>query len=247
MHESPLSPAAHPHHSLKRRTLAIAMTSLVLWAMLAYVLLPEWWNVYVRRHPTFDRTPGITVTSVGIPGDPVNVALIGTRDELTRGMQAAGWKVADPLGLKSDVRIAADTVLDRPYVAAPVSSLFLYGRREDVAFEMPVGGSPQHRHHVRFWKSPSTDSDGRAIWVGSASYDRGVGFSHTTGQITHHIAAEVDQERNHVIESLKAAQQLSETDVEANFHEVRTGKNGGGDPWTTDGDLWTGVLRPDNH
>jgi hypothetical protein len=215
-----------------------------LWAMLAYLLLPEWWKLYFHRHPSFDDTPGITVTSAGIPGDPVNVALIGTREDLVRAMQAAGWKLADALGLEADVRIAADTVLDRPYEGAPVSSLYLFGRREDVAFEMPVGSNPQHRHHVRFWKSSESDADGRPSWVGSASYDKGVGFSHTTGQVTHHIAADIDTERDHVIESMKNAGQLSETYVEENFHAVRSGKNGGGDAWTTDGNLWAGVIKP---
>jgi hypothetical protein len=245
MHESRSGPE-QGRQSLKRRMLAVFTAAVVLWVMLAYLLLPEWWNVYFHRHPSFDSTPGITLTSVGIPGDPVNVALVGTRDDLLRAMQAAGWKPADALGLEADARIAADTVLDRPYASAPVSSLFLYGRREDVAFEVPVGGSPQHRHHVRFWKSPLIDSDGRPTWVGSASYDKGVGLSHTTGQITHHIAADVDREREHVIDSLKAARQLSETYVEAGFHDVRSGKNGGGDPWATDGDLWVGVLQPGN-
>jgi hypothetical protein len=159
-------------------------------------------------------------------------------------MQAAGWKSADALGLKSDVRIAADTVLDRPYEDAPVSSLFLYGRKEDLAFEMPVGDNPQHRHHVRFWKSPLADPDGRPTWLGSASYDKGVGLSHTTGQITHHIAEDVDTERDHVIKSLEAAKELNETYIEAGFHKVLSGKNGGGDPWKTDGDLWAGVIKP---
>jgi len=211
--------------------------------MMAYVLLPGWWDLYFRSHPSFDDVPGITQTSVGIPGDPVNVALTGTREDLERAMHAAGWRRADPLGLESDMRIAADTVLDRPYESAPVSSLFLYGRKEDLAFEMPVGGSPQHRHHVRFWKSPLAEADGRPTWVGSASYDKGVGLSHRTGQITHHIAEDIDAERSHVIESLRQAAQLTETYIDEGFHSTRHGTNGGGDPWKTDGDLWAGVIK----
>src|ERR1044071_4402248 len=126
MHESHPTPTERPRRSLKRRTFYAFGAILALWAMLAYILLPEWWNLYFHRHPSFDDTPGITTTSVGIPGDPFNVALIGTREDVERGMKAAGWKRADALGLESDVRIAADTVLDRPYESAPVSSLFLY-------------------------------------------------------------------------------------------------------------------------
>jgi hypothetical protein len=244
MHTPHPEPSERPRRSLKRKTFYAFGVVLALWAMFAYLLLPGWWDWYFHRHPSFDDTPGITLTSVGIPGDPVNVALVGTREDVDRAMQAAGWKSADALGLKSDVRIAADTVLDRPYEDAPVSSLFLYGRKEDLAFEMPVGDNPQHRHHVRFWKSPLADPDGRPTWLGSASYDKGVGLSHTTGQITHHIAEDVDTERDHVIKSLEAAKELNETYIEAGFHKVLSGKNGGGDPWKTDGDLWAGVIKP---
>src|SRR6185369_11715834 len=103
-------------------------------------------------------------------------------------MLAAGWHAADPLGLRSDLEIAADTVLARPYEDAPVSNLYLFGRKEDLAFEQPAGDDPRRRHHVRFWKSSKVDDQGRPAWVGSATYDQRVGLSHTTGQITHHIA-----------------------------------------------------------
>jgi len=243
MHESSAGKAEHPHRSRKRQTLVVLGVVILLWGMMAYLLVPEWWNLHYRHHPSLDDTPGITLTSVGIPGDPVNVALVGAREEIVAAMRAAKWKVADALGLESDVRIAADTVLDRPYESAPVSSLFLFGRKEDIAFEMPVGDNPQHRHHVRFWKTSQPEPDGRLMWVGSASYDKGVGLSHTTGQVTHHIAQDVDTERDHVIESLNAVQALSETNIEKGFHAVREGRNGGGDPWKTDGDLWVGILK----
>ena len=66
-------------------------------------------------------------------------------------MTAAGWDPADPLTFRSSVRIVVDTVLRKPDDEAPVSNLYLFGRKEDLAFEKPVGGSPKERHHVRFW------------------------------------------------------------------------------------------------
>src|SRR5437868_5592951 len=83
--------------------------------------------------------------------------------------------------------------LRRPYDGAPVSSLYLFGRKEDLAFEQPVGDDPRHRHHVRFWQTDKLD-DGRPVWVGSAVFDRRVGLSRTTGQVTHVTAADVDAE-----------------------------------------------------
>src|SRR5205814_4509154 len=139
----------------------------------------------VRRHPTLDDVPGMTQTGAGIPGDPVNVALIGTKADLVTIMIAGKWYPADALSLKSSLEISVDAVFKRPDPDAPVSNLYLFGRQEDLAFEQEVGPDPRHRHHVRFWQSAKTDADGRPVWVGSAVYDERVGMSRTTGQVTH--------------------------------------------------------------
>lgn len=238
------SPDSRPHRSRKHRLIVSLGLLTAVWIVTAYLLLPVIWDLYFRWHPDLDQVPGITETTVGIPGDPINVALLGSKEDVQRIMHAAHWNAADALGLKSDVRIAADTVLDRPYQTAPVSSLFLYGRKEDLAFEKPIGDNPQHRNHVRYWKSPQTHTDGRPMWVGSASYDKGVGLSHTTGEVTHHIAEDVDTERGRLFDDLQKTGSLGEVTVEKGFHKTLHGKNGGGDPWKTDGDLWIGAIDP---
>lgn len=227
------------HRSHRFSTLCAVV---IIYLAAAYMVLPLAWMRFERHHPATMNLSRVTVTSDQHPGDPINVALIGSEHALKNAMLAAGWFVADPLGLKSDLRIAADTVLDQPYHTAPVSSLFLWGRREDIAFEQPVGDSPGRRHHVRFWKSEQVDTSGRPAWVGSATYDDSVGFSHTTGQITHHIDGNVDAERDHLIETLKNAGQLTQIKAVSNFHQIREGRNGGGDLWHTDGRLLNATI-----
>ena len=157
-------------------------------------------------------------------------------------MLAAGWHPADPLTLKSCLEMAEAAVLKRTYEDAPVSNLFLFGRKQDLAFEQPVGNDPRKRHHVRFWKTQLVDAADRPVWVGSATYDRKVGLSHTTGQITHHIAADVDAERDHLFQNLEQTHDLAEMYIINDFHKTREGRNGGGDPWYTDGKLYVGVT-----
>ncbi|HEY2415383.1 MAG TPA: LssY C-terminal domain-containing protein [Pirellulaceae bacterium] len=210
--------------------------ALALYFVIAYIGLPAAWRLYVRRHPALTDLPGVTSTHDHHPGDPINLALIGREDDVKAVMHAAGWIAAEKLGLKSDLKIAAAAVLDRPYADAPVSNLYLWGRKEDLAFEQPVGNNPRERHHVRFWKAESVDDLGRPLWAGAATFDQRVGFSHTTGQITHHIAADVDAERDHVIETLNTTGRVTVESID-NFHEVREGYNGGGDRWFTDGKL----------
>jgi hypothetical protein len=157
-------------------------------------------------------------------------------------MHAAQWYPAAALGLESDLEIAADTVLSRPDDEAPVSSLYLFGRKEDLAFEQPVGDNPRHRHHVRLWKTDKLGGDGQPQWIGSAVYDERVGLSHTTGQITHVTAANVDAERDYLFACLEKTGDLAEHYVEAGFLKVLEGRNGGGDPWHTDGSLYVGII-----
>ncbi len=219
----------------------VLVASLLVYLAVAYFVMPIDWRWYTHRHPSLEDIPEITHTANGIPGDPLNVALTGTESELKRIMLAAGWYPADPLTFRSCLQIAAATVLKRPDEQAPVSSLYLFGRKEDLAFEQPVGSNPRKRHHVRFWRTDKTE-DGRPVWIGSATYDKRVGFSDTTGQITHHIAPDVDAERDHLFDDLKATEDLSETYAEPGFHKILDGRNGGGDPWHTDGQLYVGVI-----
>jgi LssY C-terminus len=224
-----------------------AATGLILmlaaYLVVAYLVMPLVWIRYAHRHPALEDIPGITYTGDDHPGDPINVALIGTETELKNIMLAAKWYPADALGLRSDLKIAADTVLAREYDEAPVSSLYLWGRKQDLAFEQPVGDDPRQRHHVRFWRAAKVDEQGRPLWAGSATYDKRVGLSHTTGEITHHIAADVDVEREHLLTNLQQTGDLAERYAIDGFHKTLEGRNGGGDPWHTDGRLDCGVIR----
>jgi hypothetical protein len=213
------------------------------WALVAYLVAPAIWTRYERGHPPLNDVPVVTHTAAGIPGDPLNVALIGTKADLIKAMIAAKWNPADALSLKSSLEIAVDAVFKRPDPDAPVSNLYLFGRKEDLAFEQEVADNPRHRHHVRFWQTDKLDADGRPVWVGSAVYDERVGLSRTTGQITHVTAANVDAERDYLFQCLEQSGDLAERYAIDDFHKVREGKNGGGDPWRTDGKLYVGIIK----
>ncbi len=82
--------------------MVLAAGVIALYLLAAYFVVPLAWKRYAHRHPSLDDVPGITQTAAGIPGDPLNVALIGTESEVKAIMAAAKWYPADPLGLKSD-------------------------------------------------------------------------------------------------------------------------------------------------
>ena len=229
-------------HSRGKSIFRLIAAFVLLWLIVAYVIAPFLWNEYARHDPALNDNPRITQTGDHHPGDPLNVALIGTEFQLQKIMKAASWYPAAALGFKSDLKIAADTVLSRPDDAAPVSNLYLFGRKEDLAFEQPVGDNPRHRHHVRFWKTGKLSEDGRPQWIGSAVYDERVGLSRTTGQITHVTASDVDVERDYLFACLEKTGDLKDHSLETGFHNQLEGRNGGGDPWRTDGNLFVGVI-----
>jgi hypothetical protein len=118
----------------------------------------------------------------------------------------------------------------------------LYGRKEDLAFEQPIGNDPRKRNHVRFWKSDKLDDQGRPLWMGAATLDAKVGLSHTTGEVTHHISPDVDSERDKLLDDLQKSGSITSVDWIDNFQPQHQGRNGGGDPYHTDGRLAVGTL-----
>jgi hypothetical protein len=224
-----------------RLTAAFILAATAAWAGAAYLALPEFWTLRERHRP---RPAMLTTTPQGIPGDPINVGVVGTLDELVLAFAEAGWRKAEALGFRSDIGIGESVVFDRPDPEAPVSTLIFQGRRQDLAFEKPVGTSADRRHHVRFWLAEGQGIGGRPLWLGAASFDKGVGFSRDTGQITHHVDADLDAERDLVIDDLGAAGLLSSTSLMDGIGPTDDGRNGGGDRYFTDGKILVGTLRP---
>jgi hypothetical protein len=232
------------HRLLRHGLLALAL-ALAAYLLVAYVVLPEGWRFDEERHhhPALDGLPKVTANAQGIPGGPLNVGLVGTREQVVKAILAAGWHPADPITLRSSLEIAASVVFDRPDPDAPVSSLFLFGRKQDLAFEQEQGRSADHRHHVRFWQAEGIDEQGRPLWVGSASFDQDSGLSHLTGQITHHIAPDIDAERDGLMADLQNAGQLAATHDWPGVGPTTDGHNAEGDRYETDGMMKIGELK----
>ncbi|MBZ9699362.1 LssY C-terminal domain-containing protein [Mesorhizobium sp. CO1-1-3] len=228
--------------SFRRRAATWLVLLMATYLGLAYVAAPEFWTFHDRgfRSQSFEM---VTHTPQGIPGDPINIGLIGTQKEVVHAFAVAGWDTADAITLRTAIDIGESVLFSRPYPDAPVSRLLFEGRAQDLAFEKPGGGSADRRHHVRFWQTDATGDDGRPLWLGSASFDRGVGLSHDTGAITHHIGPDIDAERDFLIQDLTAAGMLISTSDLEGIGATTHGRNGGGDPYFTDGKAVLGVLK----
>ncbi len=217
----------------------------VFWGMLAYLVLPR-----IHRMLTTIYVPdyfiGRTRTSDGLLGDPINLALLGETEQLHRAMTDASWTLADEVTLRSSWRIITSTLTRKSYDEAPVSPLFLFGRMQDFAYQQEVEGNPAKRHHVRFWRTPDgwlLPGGTRVDWLAAGTFDRAVGFSLFTLQVTHKIEADIDIERDHIIASVQAGNPSIPVRILREFSTGYHSRNGGGDSIRTDGHLPVIDLR----
>ncbi|OKO89440.1 hypothetical protein AC629_06285 [Bradyrhizobium sp. NAS80.1] len=228
----------------KRRWGIVLVGVVIAYLLLAYVILPALWSHH-EREPGLASLPMVTRTASGIPGDALNVGLVGSKEDVLRAMRAAGWFPADPITLRSSIEIVGSVVLDRPYRDAPVSPLYFEGKKEELAFEKPDGRSADRRHHVRFWQVLDKGTEGRPVWLGSVTFDRGVGLSHDTGQVTHHIAPDIDAERDLLMQDLREAGMVQNFFQVSGTGPTLLGRNGEGDPYYTDGEIDVATLVVD--
>ncbi len=210
-----------------------------IYVLLAYLVLPRVHTALSRIYLP-DYFIGRARTREGILGDPLNLGFLGSEAQLQVAMTAAGWTPADPVNTRSSWRIIASTLSRRSYPEAPVSDLYVFGRPQDFAFQREVDGNPGQRHHVRFWKAP----DGWLLpgghhvgWIAGGTYDRSVGFSLFTLQVTHKIEQDTDVERDFIVNSLRGAPVPAKVATIENFSTGYHSRNGGGDSIATDGAL----------
>jgi hypothetical protein len=222
---------------------------LPFWLLVTYLTLPR-----VHRILTWVYVPGYfigrTRTSDGLLGDPVNLALRGSEAEVHAAMTAAGWTRADDLSLRTGLRTVSSTLRRESYTAAPVSPLHLFDRQQDFAYQQQVAGNPSQRHHVRFWRCPDGWflPGGSAVdWLAAGTYDRSVGLSLFTLQVTHKIEADTDVERDFIVATITGAVPDVEVEVIRHFSSGFHARNGGGDRIETDGDLPVIEVGPSPH
>jgi hypothetical protein len=202
--------------------LAVAFT----YGLAAYVILPR----IVRMSLTIlqrKRVPRYTTTGDGLPGDPVNLVLIGTLRQLNAAFADAGWSGADRLSLASSWRMARAFVLNASYPTAPFSTLYLFGRGQDIGFQKAIDNSPRKRHHVRFWalgiervealgtprfwhKTRRPPDDARVLWIGAGTRDTGFSLTQLTFQITHATDSDTNAERDFIMAELSNCKAVGE-------------------------------------
>jgi len=231
----------------------VALALFITYVVMAYVIIPVLFRVYRLFYQPI-HLPLYCTTPDGFASDPINIGLIGTREQVVAAMEAAGWRQADAHSPLNIVREIIAALTSRSYPTAPMSRLYLFGRKQDFGFQMRIAGSRAQRHHVRFWAAdpslasklqhhvrfwnrfyrPSQPKPGVQFWVGAASKDVGIAPIRHNAQVTHMIDPDTNRERRKIVRDLKRAGRL------AGSHTVSVDR-----PFRLRNRAWRGYLQSD--
>lgn len=153
----------------------------------------------------FTDIPRRVSDQAGNEGDMVNYALLGTEAQVEAGFKAAGWVAVDKSVQDAVLHGLLATLNHEAYTEMPMSTLYLFGRPQDLSFARgdPVKVAAE-RHHLRVWKTTKTVG-GVPLWVGSATHDIGFEEDRRNGDVTHKIDPKIDDERDFLLHSFDAA------------------------------------------
>lgn len=168
-------------------------------------------------------------------GDPLNIVIIGDPQDIYYAVIRAGWDETETVTAASGWKTAASFFTGGAYRYSPVSSLYLFDRKQDVALQR-IRENIHERNHFRLWLAPMTFK-GQTVWIGQISRDIGVRFTWKT-ITTHKIDPDVDETREFLIENLAYNQVLEKFAYVRGVGETPIDQPRGnltGDPWFTDG------------
>jgi hypothetical protein len=170
-------------------------------------------------------------------GDPLNLVLIGNREDMSAAFVRRGWLPAERTYGKAVWKTIKSFLFGTRYRYSPVSPLYLYERQQDFA-----GQKPRHtvheRNHLRAWLSPWRYR-GKPVWIGQISRDIGVRFTFEAWPpVTHKIDPDVDEAMYALIEDMAYSQQLAKLGYVKGVDAATRSKprhNLTGDPYFTNG------------
>jgi hypothetical protein len=166
--------------------------------------------------------------------DPCNIAFVATEGQLREAARRAGWLGADPINPWTSLKMINAALRHKPYPTAPMSDLFLFGRKQDLPFQIPTDHVAV-RDHFRLWETAVRDKQGRPLWIGAGTKDIAIKLEAGTNRTSHQIDPKIDDERQVIVESFKKTGLVALSYQVPGIGKRFEGVNGSGDPIWTDG------------
>ena len=169
----------------------------------------------------------------------------------------AGWSTADQLGLQSSCRMIRAFVFNTPYPTAPFSTLYLFGRGQDIGFQRAIDNSPRKRHHIRFWALTQTlaqqtwgtadfwlnterpQDNESVLWIGAGTRDTGLSLTRLSFQITHATDSDTNAERDYIVGELRKNRSIEAVKVYRAGENLLTERV---NHYITDGEITLAIL-----
>jgi hypothetical protein len=191
-----------------------------------------------RLRAELEKLPCCTTNKSGTRnGDPLNLVLMGDVKDLVTALIGGGWDATERMSLSSVWRTVKSSIFGNRYRHAPVSPLYVFGRRQDAAFQK-ARGTVDNRNHLRVWLT-RLRFNGLPVWIGQISRDIGVKLTLKTGTLfTHVIDPDVDNDRYYLMQNFADAQALASVGYVKGVGVSASAQpryNLGGDPYSTDG------------
>lgn len=176
-------------------------------------------------------------------GDMVNFVIIGSQKDVQDALEASDWHIADTNNTKAVLNAVMQTYDKKDYLAMPMSSLYLFGRKQDFGYEMadPIA-MVSSRHHFRIWKAPFTWK-GQEVWIGAGTHDIGFAKDKRNNNVTHKIDPAVDGERDNIGASLQKSNKAKTFSYYLPPNSVQEARNATGDGYHSDGRLLVVLLH----
>lgn len=176
-------------------------------------------------------------------GDMVNFVIIGSQKDMQAALEAASWHVADTDNRRAVLNAITETYDSKDYLAMPMSTLYLFGRKQDFGYELaePIA-MVASRNHFRIWKAPFTWK-GLEVWAGAGTHDIGFAKDKRNNSVTHKIDPAVDGERDNIGSTLQKSNKTKMLNYYLPSNPVQDAKNATGDGYHSDGRLLVIFLQ----
>lgn len=217
----------------------LALAVFISYVIAAYAIIPFVWRMLRALFP-IQHLPLYCVTPDGFASDPLNIGLVGSRKQLIKTMAIAGWHQVKPTTPRTIVTMIFAILFKRSYPGTPISNLYLFGRKQDIGFEIQLAEEGRgHRHHIRFWATTLNDIQDvdnakiksrsrkeqniadRLLWAGAASRDIGITLAKGNFQLTHAVAPNTNRERSLIVRQLESKGLAEEVTTIRLYHAYR--------------------------
>jgi len=179
-----------------------------------------------------ENLPRFTEKLSGAHQQPLSFFIVAKNDnELINTFAQAGWVLSEQFSLSTTLKLAETAVENKPYPRGPITPSLWEYQVQSFSFAKPTSENTiRQRHHCRFWKTNIRTTEGKTLYVGTATYDSGI----KKWLVTHKVDANIDKEREFLFKDLLKTGEVEKSEKINSVGSVK-GTNFQGDYFYTDG------------